>query len=148
MKVQVRRIRPEGMELEESFPAETIGLTEEDSLQFVSPVAIKAKATRADDEVLVTITANSQYESSCSRCLEEVKQGWTANFTLNFDVDNTVEFIEMDDDIRQEIVLNLPSSVLCQDGCKGLCVECGANLNKEECKHKHAVTSGKFAKLS
>ena len=139
MKVQIRRIDPEGMELDESFPAGLVGLTQRDVLHFVSPFTIKAKVIRADDEVVADITVHSCFESFCSRCLEEMKQDWTAEFTLTFDAKEYSEFIEMDEDIRQELILNLPSRILCRTDCKGLCVDCGANLNKQECKHKHAV---------
>jgi len=143
MKVYLRRIQPEGTDLNESFPVEVIGLTQEDALHLVSPVKVKAHVTRAGDEVLTAVTAGSRYASVCCRCLKEVKRNWTAEFTLIFDVEKGREFIEMDEDIRQEFILNLPSRILCQDSCRGLCVDCGANLNKESCKHSRSVVSHK-----
>ena len=143
MRVQIRRIRPEGMELDESFPVDLIGLTQKDALEFVSPFEIKAKITRADENIFAKVTANSCYESFCCRCLEAVKRDWATEFMLTFDAKEYTEFIEMDEDIRQELILNLPALVLCQADCKGLCVDCGINLNTQECKHKHMVTSGK-----
>ena len=142
MKVYIRQIRPEGIELDESFPVEAIGLTRQDNVRFLFPLKAKAKITRADDEVLARITAASRYETFCGRCLEEVERDWTADFTLVFDTDKTTEFIEMDEDIRQEIILSLPARVLCREDCRGLCADCGANLNSQECRHKHSVISG------
>jgi uncharacterized protein len=142
MKIQIRRIRPEGMELDELFPVDLIGLTQTDALTFVSPFEITAKVTRAEDEVLAAVTVKSRYESFCSRCLEAITQDWAMEFMLTFDVKEYSEFIELDDDIRQELILNMPARILCRAQCKGLCVDCGTNLNAEECKHKHAVTSG------
>ncbi len=142
MNIQIRRIGPEGMDLQESFPVEFFGQTQRDALQFVSPFNVKAKVIRAEDEVIADMTVSNVFESSCSRCLEEVKQDWAAGFTLTFDVKEYAEFIEVDEDIRQEIVLNLPARILCQEDCKGLCIDCGANLNTQECNHKHAVISG------
>ncbi len=142
MRIQIRRIRPEGMEIQESFPVEAIGMAQTDVLQFVSPFEMKAKVVRVDDEVLATIMSSSCYTSLCSRCLEEVKQEWATSFTLTFEVKEHAEFIEMDEDIRQELILNLPGRILCQADCRGLCIDCGANLNKQQCNHKHAVISG------
>ncbi len=34
---------------------------------------------------------------------------------------------------EEEIFLGFPSKLLCSEGCKGLCVKCGANLNKVSC---------------
>jgi uncharacterized protein len=142
MKAQTRRIGPEGMELEESFPSDLIELTQKDAIKFFSPFEIKANITISDDEVSAKITAKSSFESVCSRCLESVKQDWTTEFTLTFDAREHAEFIEMDEDIRQELILNLPGRILCQADCKGLCIDCGINLNTQECKHKHAVING------
>ncbi len=141
MKIHIRKIRPEGMELSESFPSEMIELNQKDVLRFVAPIEVKAKITRPDNKVLARVTASSCYESFCSRCLKDVKSEWTTAVTLSFDVDNGQEFVEMDDDIRQELILNLPGRILCEADCKGLCIDCGGNLNEKVCEHGHAVTN-------
>ena len=142
MKIQVRRIGNDGMDQNESFPVDLIGLTQKDILTFISPFEISAKIIRGDDEILAKITAKSCYDATCGRCLEAVTQDWSTEFTLTFDARKYSEFIEMDEDIRQELILNLPAHILCRTDCKGLCVDCGVNLNTQECKHKHAVPSG------
>lgn len=139
MKIHIRQIRAEGIELEESLSPEWIGLTRKDNIQFIEPVAFKAGITRVGDEMFVQITADSRYKSFCYRCVSDVKNDWTANFTLTFDIDKQVEFIDISEDVRQEMILNLPTRILCRDDCKGLCIDCGVNLNEKECKHKHAV---------
>ena len=141
MNIQIRRIRPEGMDLKESFSVEFIGLTKTDAMQFTSPFEVKAKVVRVENEVVADIMVKSSFESCCCRCLEDIKQDWATEFTLSFDAKAHTEFIEMDEDIRQEVILNLPVRILCRDDCKGMCIDCGINLNKKECKHKHAVVS-------
>jgi len=143
MKIHIRQIKAEGIELQDLLSPEWIGLTRKDNVQFVEPVAIKAGITRVDDEMLVQIIANSHYESFCYRCLKDIENDWTASFMLSFDIDKQREFIDISEDIRQEMILNLPARILCQDNCKGLCVDCGINLNKQKCKHEHSVVSGK-----
>ena len=41
--------------------------------------------------------------------------------------------LELDDLAISDILLELPSKFLCNDDCKGLCQNCGKNLNKGEC---------------
>ena len=140
MRIQIRHIGLEGMDLQESFPADIIEIAQDDPLRFVAPFEIAAKVISADDEVVAMVTAKSSYASFCSRCLEEIEREWAVNFTLTFNAKEHSEFIDVDEDIRQELILNLPVRTLCQADCKGLCIDCGENLNKQECKHKHAVT--------
>jgi uncharacterized protein len=72
-----------------------------------------------------------------------MKKDWSTDFTLIFDIDKQEEFIDISEDVRQELILNLPARVLCQENCKGLCVDCGVNLNNQECEHKHSIVSSK-----
>lgn len=144
MKIHLRQIRPEGLELDESFSPEWVGLTRKDSIRFSEPVEVKAKVTRADDEVFVRIKAKSAYESFCYRCLEDQSSQWSTDFTLTLDVDKHTEFIDIAEDIRQELILNLPGQILCREDCKGLCIDCGVNLNTQECEHKHSVAKSKL----
>jgi uncharacterized protein len=37
--------------------------------------------------------------------------------------------------VREQLLLALDPYPLCGDDCKGLCLECGANLNDGPCEH-------------
>ena len=43
------------------------------------------------------------------------------------------ESIELDDLLREDILLELPTKFLCKPDCKGLCPQCGKNLNEGKC---------------
>ena len=43
--------------------------------------------------------------------------------------------IDLDDLAREYLVVEIPINPLCRPDCKGLCVECGADLNVEVCEH-------------
>ena len=43
------------------------------------------------------------------------------------------EEIDLYELLREDIILNLPMIHLCKPDCKGLCSQCGANLNYEKC---------------
>ncbi|OGX35536.1 MAG: hypothetical protein A3C36_05530 [Omnitrophica WOR_2 bacterium RIFCSPHIGHO2_02_FULL_52_10] len=133
MKVFVHKIGLEGMKLEQTLPADAIGLSGADDVRLIAPIDIKTEVFKGEDEMIAKVAAVSRYESFCGRCLETVKRDWSTAFTLAFDIDGTTDFIEIDEDIRQELILNLPFRILCREDCRGLCVECGANLNDERC---------------
>ena len=52
--------------------------------------------------------------------------------------------VDISDIIFNNIILNLPTKKLCSVDCKGLCTECGANLNEKECSCKKDVTDPRF----
>ena len=43
------------------------------------------------------------------------------------------EELDITDDVREEALLLLPMNLLCSPDCRGLCPQCGANLNRETC---------------
>lgn len=93
------------------------------------------------------------FSGVCDRCAEDV------NKQMSFSVDKILvrelandadadsdEYIvlesgvlDLDDYIREEVQLFLPSKILCKPDCKGLCSNCGKNLNLGDCDCKKAV---------
>lgn len=43
--------------------------------------------------------------------------------------------IDLDPVLREQVLLALPVSVVCQEDCKGLCSTCGQDLNETDCGH-------------
>ncbi len=56
------------------------------------------------------------------------------DFMFNFQLEETKDYIFLGEEVRQEIILNLPVYFLCSEECQGLCQFCGGNLNKGECR--------------
>lgn len=81
----------------------------------------------------------------CGRCLKE------CDTRIDLDIDEEVSIGNADDEdeeeqcfveshfldvnrmLYNEIILNMPGRVLCDDACKGICTVCGRNLNDGEC---------------
>lgn len=55
--------------------------------------------------------------------------------------------IDPEDILREQLSLGLPSRLLCDEGCKGLCPLCGGNRNRGECKCPPKKAENVFAVL-
>lgn len=139
MRIKVKDIQPECIEVAGHIPLEAIGLTQNDEVYFVAPLDVQAKVNRVSDTVLANTKVHGKYRSVCARCLAEVERDWNGNFLFDFSVDKQTEAVELDEDIRQEVLLNLPPRVLCKEDCKGICPGCGADLNTEQCRCDNKV---------
>ena len=42
--------------------------------------------------------------------------------------------LELAGPVREEVILTQSLFVLCREGCKGLCPQCGVNLNEDRCQ--------------
>ena len=62
-----------------------------------------------------------------------------------FFVENVLDLEEL---IRQSVILALPIRPLCRDDCKGLCLNCGQNLNDGQCGCQATEGSGPFGRLA
>lgn len=93
----------------------------------------------------------------CDRCGMELRKTIIISSTETFSKDLSDDedyyplrgnIVELDDVIRNIIATNFPSSVLCREDCKGLCMVCGNNLNLTECGcTKEAGNNNPFADL-
>jgi uncharacterized protein len=55
--------------------------------------------------------------------------------------------IDLDPIVREQVLLALPGYPVCQEGCKGLCSVCGANLNEGDCGCDRRVPDPRWAGL-
>ncbi len=133
LKISVRDVTSNGLVLSEKVDQAAIGLSDND-VQYLSPIAIKAKVERVENTILAHVTVDGDFSLVCARCLEDVKEKKHQEFDFDYPIEKGVEFIELGEDIRQELILNLPTRVLCKADCKGLCPSCGGNLNGNACK--------------
>lgn len=57
------------------------------------------------------------------------------------------DFIDLTPIICEQIILQIPIKVLCRDECKGLCQQCGVNLNVTSCNCKTGFRDSRLAVL-
>jgi uncharacterized protein len=92
-------------------------------------------------------------ELICARCLEPVEQDVERTFELLYrpvgvdagrdelsvtDAEAEIGYYQgqgilLEDVLREQVLLALPLKITCREDCKGLCPQCGANLNQQQC---------------
>ncbi|MBO4339236.1 MAG: DUF177 domain-containing protein [Clostridia bacterium] len=103
---------------------------------------------------IVTYSGKADFVLSavCDRCAENFTRPETVEFEhvlvselQSEDNDDfiLVEGMKLDAEslVREDIILSLPTQLLCKQDCKGLCQLCGANLNYKQCGCKKPVDS-------
>jgi uncharacterized protein len=105
------------------------------------------------NDIRVRAAYQGQFEVLCARCVEPVPVPMTGDFDLIFrpqaadaesgeraiTVDETeIGYYEesgllLEDVVREQVLLSLPGRTLCTPDCKGLCPNCGQNLNSAPC---------------
>ncbi len=135
MKIIIKDIPARGLDLREDLDPEAMGLKDKD-IRCVTPLHVEAKVEKIQDTVIAKAHVEADFQFECARCLESVEQHKSEDFMFDYPIENLTDAIDLGEDIRQEVILILPVTVLCKEACKGLCPGCGANLNLEACKCK------------
>ena len=134
MKIKVRDIRPDGIEIVDRIGLEIFEFGEKENSRFTGPLEVTAKVERVSNIVRAAAAIKGIYSSLCARCLEPIEQIWSKVFLFNIPINPQIESIDLAEEIRQETLLNLPQKILCREDCKGICPGCGVNLNTEACQ--------------
>jgi uncharacterized protein len=143
MKVAVGKITEQGLRLDEKIPAASLSLDGFD-LKFVDCLKVEAVFTKIYSEVISKIEITAYCQISCSRCLVEVGQIKKYGSQKTYQLNKLGNFLDINDQIREEILLNFSLKVLCTPGCQGLCSCCGRNLNWGECNCSKSQQANKL----
>lgn len=122
----------------DTLPGEFLDLLPGDSFQPVGDVFYDLTASLVSGGVLLSGTISAQVSAVCGRCLKDVVMTLKEdNLHLFFELVEGQEILEVDEDVRAELLLLLPMNPLCTSECRGLCPECGCNLNEISCSCNH-----------
>lgn len=132
MKIDARKIAPEGLILTEEFSPGALDLDAE-IIKVSGPIKVRASVSKSYNAIEVLLSVSIPMVTCCSRCLKEIATVKNKEIELDFVLDKLSPVIDLDPDIREEIILDYPMKPLCKDKCLGLCFKCGKNLNEEKC---------------
>jgi len=132
---------------------------------FVDDISIQIEVFRTGKNVFVSGLLNTTVELSCIKCLDDFDLPVEAEFHYNLcpsdekelllekeinkaDLDlffyqgDIIDIVPL---VREQILLNIPLYPLCHETCKGICPQCGSNLNHSLCQcDKEEAAGSKF----
>ncbi len=133
IRFSVARLEKEPIELVGSEPAEFLEIESSDLLTVCAPVSYDLVVKSVSGGALVEGKVATRLSGLCGRCLEPVEEEVSAdNICLFLEIGDEEE-MDISEDIRSEMLLALPMTLLCSDDCRGLCPVCGANRNRTVC---------------
>lgn len=112
-----------------------------------APIAAKGEVVNHAGIVTLNVDVGLTLRHVCDRCLKEFIREYRYSFdhtlvrTLyNGDDDERYvvcgdNSLDLDELLISDILLELPTKILCKEDCKGLCPQCGQDLNEGSCVH-------------
>jgi uncharacterized protein len=121
-----------------------------DGVTFKGDAHVVGEITNEAGYMRLTLEATLDYEGECARCLSPVKDSFSMQFertvadegTLTDEQleDNVDEYViiqngelDLDEELREALILSFPMRLLCEEDCPGLCPKCGKPRREGEC---------------
>jgi uncharacterized protein len=147
MKINVKRIPEIGETLRGAESAAILDL-EDPNVRFEKEIEYELHAQVQGNALLVTGTLRTPATALCGRCLKKHKLPLVVqDFVFHHELQGE-DFVDLTDNFREDILLQLPQRTLCSPNCKGLCPVCGQDLNVRRCSCEQARKfSGRWSKL-
>ncbi|NNF07815.1 MAG: DUF177 domain-containing protein [Candidatus Eisenbacteria bacterium] len=150
MRIQIRDLPQGHSQLDFKESASALDLA--DWVGHDGPVIVAIDAEHRGDQITLRGEATVDLKGTCGRCTEPATQSLVTELLFFSDLrgkedprDETALELEgsilyhdgiellIQDPIREAIILEVPSVLVCREDCKGLCSECGENLNRATC---------------
>jgi uncharacterized protein len=152
MIIDLAQMEEPSRPFETSIPADELDL-DNPTFRLTGEVRASGEIRKGSAQIDVNGSIIAPAEIDCARCLEPIARELTIDFAASFvapenfaaDKEREVSAEDLDVDVlesdqldlnqlvREQIVLNFPEQVFCEPDCKGLCPKCGANRNLIDC---------------
>ena len=166
MRIELDKLEDLGGKFSRVYGLDELDLDNRE-VRLIDPAKVQGRTSRKGSEVEFSGELTANIEVPCGRCLKPVRLPIHSEFAERFvpavswraeeqhelheeDLNLAVfdgEAIDLDDVVREEILLALPGHVLCSEDCKGLCSICGIDRNTSSCQCENRAIDSRWEKL-
>ena len=134
MKIWIKRIPEEGSNFEGDEPGDILDLKNDPFCKVEGDVHYDLYAQHVSEELVVRGTLSVELGLKCTRCTEFFSTTVVdSDFLRAYSASEDKDSVDITEDLREDLLLHVPGFPVCSEECKGLCAQCGADLNKGSC---------------
>ena len=166
MRIELANLEGGKGEFSATYEAHQLEL-EDERVQLATPVTVKGRIKRSGAEVIVSGNITGQLFINCDRCLKPLETVLNNQFELEYVSGSEYEAlpdaelteaqmaisvfdgvgIDVDEIVKEQVLLAVPARLLCRDDCKGLCPNCGADRNTTDCNCETSISDPRWDAL-
>jgi uncharacterized protein len=141
---------------------EAIGLVGVLEVPAGTDIDLDLRLESVSEGVYVSGTAAARLEGECSRCLDPLSEDVEVRVEELFAYPDSIteettdpdevprlvdDYLNLEQTVRDALVVDLPLAPLCRDDCPGLCPECGGRRADLGPDHGHETLDARWAAL-
>lgn len=122
------------------------GILEGRLAKFLTPCEVQGTFVTEGEYVHIDCKCRYTIQFQCDRCLADVVKDYEIRYAGSYYLEGGVApegyypyqsgVVDITQGVEEEVLLKLPTRVLCKEDCKGICPICGIDLNKGSCNCK------------
>jgi len=168
MRIEVENLTAAGEPFSHTYGPGEVDLGEE-AAQVAGETSVTGRASKKGEEVRLRGSIRTTIEVGCDRCLAPQNSPLEVEFDTSFipqsaadaEAENVEllpehlvlaayegDAIDLDELVREQVLLAIPTRHLCREECKGLCPTCGADLNAAQCACEQREVDPRWAALA
>ena len=130
---------------------------EGEEIRAIENVNVEGLGISEKDVILIEASVKTKLKLNCSRCLDtfiypidiDIEERFTTNSKSQDDEAVVVydDVLDITEIVETIIISTIPIKRICKDDCKGLCQECGCNLNFNTCSCNNEDVDIRFEAL-
>ena len=153
MRIEVEGLEEKRRAFRHSYAPEAL-IFDDDRVRLVSPVEVSGNILPRGRGIALQGRLSATVEVDCDRCLSPVTIPVDGNIDLRYTTvqdyqsspaseieaaDMTLSVfdgaaIDLDEAVKEQLLLAVPARTVCREDCRGLCPVCGADRNRSECQ--------------
>lgn len=125
---------------------------------FTQPVRVTGSIRYVDGVVTLQADVNYRCDGRCDRCAEPFQRPDTLKIkhilVTSLNDESNEDFLllkdyrlPLSDLVTADLLLSLPMKSLCREDCRGICPQCGRNLNEGLCGCRQETVDPRLAAL-
>lgn len=166
MRIELVNLEHGRAEFAHVYQPDELGSFDE-RINLEAPVNVTGKVRIAGTEVFVNGHIETRARIACDRCLKPIELPIDTDFDLQYITGTDYESsgaaelgedemsvsvfdgdaIDVDEIVKEQILLAVPTRMLCQPGCKGICPDCGIDKNTSDCACDTSEVDPRWAAL-
>ena len=135
IRIETTQIGEDGYAVSGEEPGDLLDLARDPVARSNGPIRYQLAVEQAGQELIVRGQAEAPLMLRCSRCAQFFSTtARVSSFLHAYEWAEHPEFLDVSADVREDLLLEIPGFPLCREGCKGLCAQCGQDLNEGACR--------------
>jgi uncharacterized protein len=166
MNLDLTHVPESGLQVDAELDAREVDMAGTDA-ELAGNLGLRGQVLKAGEEIVLTGTLSGAFRLTCSRCLKDFVEPFEIEVSATyvpaaetqpkardanlFHEDTRITFpgdeIDLISGIREDLMLNIPLKPLCRENCRGLCAQCGTDLNEGQCACAQEAADPRLAAL-